>query len=160
MVVVLTDGLGSGGKTTHNHVLHSQLGKMTSQDDRQQLVASAVRFLKDPKVQAAALTKKVAFLEKKGLTSTEIQEALATAAAPGSAGLAAENATTLSATPATPATSMMPTAGGINMVNLPPPPPPPPPPAKLTWKDYFIAAVVIGGVSYGFLALFKVLSTR
>jgi peroxin-14 len=57
-----------------------------SQEIRQDLVSSAVGFLRDPKVQEAPLTKRVAFLESKGLTQAEIQAAISqstsTSAAP------------------------------------------------------------------------------
>lgn len=43
---------------------------------REDMIQSAIRFLNDPKVQDAPLTKKISFLETKGLTNTEIQEAI------------------------------------------------------------------------------------
>ncbi|CAJ0645021.1 6517_t:CDS:2 [Entrophospora sp. SA101] len=43
---------------------------------RTELITPAVNFLKDPKVQSSPLQKRVAFLESKGLTSEEIEEAL------------------------------------------------------------------------------------
>ncbi|EGF83083.1 hypothetical protein BATDEDRAFT_85742 [Batrachochytrium dendrobatidis JAM81] len=43
---------------------------------REDLIASAVKFLRDPKVQSAPLAKRIAFLETKGLTSGEIETAL------------------------------------------------------------------------------------
>ncbi|KAJ3304737.1 peroxisomal membrane protein pex14 [Kappamyces sp. JEL0829] len=44
--------------------------------DRPEAVQNAVRFLSDAKVQEAPLAKKIAFLEGKGLTASEIQSAL------------------------------------------------------------------------------------
>ncbi|KAI8903984.1 peroxisomal membrane anchor protein conserved region-domain-containing protein [Gorgonomyces haynaldii] len=44
---------------------------------RQDMVQSAVKFLTDPKVTSAPLAKKIAFLESKGLSTVEIETALA-----------------------------------------------------------------------------------
>ena len=46
---------------------------------REDLVASAVSFLQDPTVAAAALDKRVAFLQSKNLSQEEIDTALARA---------------------------------------------------------------------------------
>lgn len=43
---------------------------------RHDLIETAVKFLKDPQVQSASLSKRLAFLEKKGLTAEEIELAL------------------------------------------------------------------------------------
>ncbi|ORZ27665.1 peroxisomal membrane anchor protein conserved region-domain-containing protein [Lobosporangium transversale] len=94
---------------------------------REDILASAVKFLQDPKVQSSPLGKKVAFLESKGMTSEEIEEAMQRAN--GTA------ATTTTAAPYGP--------GGQVMMA------PPPLPPKYDWKDMFIAAVVAGGFSYG-----------
>lgn len=40
-------------------------------------ISAAIKFLSDPKVQSAPLAKRIAFLESKGLSQSEIQEALA-----------------------------------------------------------------------------------
>ena len=53
-----------------------------STGDRAVLLQSAISFLNDPKVQSAPLTRKIAFLESKGLNSTEIQESIAVASSP------------------------------------------------------------------------------
>ncbi|KAG5456005.1 MAG: peroxisomal membrane anchor protein conserved region-domain-containing protein [Olpidium bornovanus] len=114
---------------------------------RADVLASATRFLQDPAVQSAALAKKVAFLESKGLTADEIGEALwrsKPAAAPGPDDAAAGPA-----------------------AQQPPPPPqpyyhyplqpaaPPLPPARppAAWKDVVSGAVAFAGVSYGAFAL-------
>ncbi|CAJ0847533.1 3038_t:CDS:2 [Entrophospora sp. SA101] len=76
---------------------------------RTELITPAVNFLKDPKVQSSPLQKRVAFLESKGLTSEEIEEALKQAKA-----------------------------------------------GQIDWRDYFIAAVLIGGIGYAIKAIFMV----
>lgn len=47
--------------------------------EREDLVASAVSFLRDPTVAAAALDKRIAFLQSKNLSQEEINIALARA---------------------------------------------------------------------------------
>ncbi|KAI1316693.1 peroxisomal membrane protein pex14 [Mortierella claussenii] len=115
---------------------------------REDILASAVKFLQDPKVQSSALGKKVAFLESKGLTSEEIEEAMQRAN--GTA-----TATAAAVVPVTPVgTAIVPTGGqyapgpGGQMMMMAPGQAPPLP-AKYDWKDMFIAAVVAGGFSYG-----------
>lgn len=118
---------------------------------REDILASAVKFLQDPKVQASSLGKKVAFLESKGLTSEEIEEAMSRA-----------NGAAPSAAPVTPVA-----APGGQMVQYGHPGPqgqgqmmvagvPPPLPQKYDWKDMFIAAVVAGGFGYGMWQVAKV----
>ncbi|KAF9437611.1 peroxisomal membrane protein pex14 [Entomortierella beljakovae] len=105
--------------------------------NREDILASAVKFLQDPKVQASTLGKKVAFLESKGLTSQEIEEAMKRA-----------NGTVASSpipTTAVPAGAVQYAPGGQVMAAHAPPPPLP---AKYDWKDMFIATVVAGGFSY------------
>ncbi|KAF9951520.1 peroxisomal membrane protein pex14 [Mortierella alpina] len=110
---------------------------------REDILASAVKFLQDPKVQASTLGKKVAFLESKGLTSEEIEEAMqrANGTAPAAGGAA------LVPAPVQQGNMMVPAYGqpGPGQVMMAPPPLPP----KYDWKDLFIAAVVAGGFSYG-----------
>lgn len=121
---------------------------------REDVLQSATKFLQDPKVQSAALAKKVAFLESKGLTNDEIEEALAR-----SSGKSTQNATG-----AVVAGQQQPQQQQQYYQGYPPQQgymPGPgvavgPPRPKMDWKDYFIAAVVFGGVSYGVFELTKV----
>ncbi|KAG0296350.1 peroxisomal membrane protein pex14 [Linnemannia gamsii] len=108
---------------------------------REDILASAVKFLQDPKVQASTLGKKVAFLESKGLTSEEIEEAMQRAN--GTTPAAAAGPVSTALVPGQPQQQMMPYPG--QQVMMAPPPLPP----KYDWKDMFIAAVVAGGFSYG-----------
>ncbi|KAJ1894367.1 peroxisomal membrane protein pex14 [Kickxella alabastrina] len=107
---------------------------------REDIIESAVRFLADPKVQSSTLAKKISFLETKGLTNAEIEDALARAknhtqtpgaAAPAGTGSGSGNGST---------------GYGYAQPIAPLAPPPRP---HLDWKDYFIAAVVAGGLGYG-----------
>ncbi|KAF9980348.1 peroxisomal membrane protein pex14 [Modicella reniformis] len=126
---------------------------------REDILTSAVKFLQDPKVQASALGKKVAFLESKGLTSEEIEEAMRRANGTSSTTTTAASATTAaSGVPGAPpgSTAMVPAGqygpyGPQQQVMMAPPPLPP----KYDWKDMFIAAVVAGGFSYGLWQIAK-----
>ena len=105
------------------------------------MLKSAVSFLSDPKVQSAPLAKKVAFLESKGLTAEEIEEAMSRA----------NGKTTEAATVVAPGAVAYP-GGGVVMQA----PPPVPARASYDWRDVFIAAVMAGGVGYGVWHLAKV----
>lgn len=111
---------------------------------REDLISSAINFLNDPKVQSAALTKKVSFLESKGMTAEEIEEAMARASgkAPSSNATAA-------------GTSSYSQPNGMVLQTAPPPVPTRP---RYDWRDLFIAAVLAGGVGYGVWTLAKVKS--
>ncbi|PIL31603.1 transporter [Ganoderma sinense ZZ0214-1] len=106
--------------------------------DRQDLVRNAVSFLSDPKAQAAPLAQRVQFLEAKGLTAPEIEEAMRQAGA---------NQTVPS--PAYGPSAYAPAYGPMpyNPVQLPP--------SQWDWRDYFITAVVSGAIAYGAAALFR-----
>ncbi|KAJ1647747.1 peroxisomal membrane protein pex14 [Coemansia asiatica] len=111
---------------------------------REDIIESAVRFLSDPKVQSSTLAKKISFLETKGLTNAEIEDALARAKS-GQQGIdsaAQQPQQTGTVVPA----STAPAGYGYAQPMAPPTPPPRP---HLDWKDYFIAAVVAGGLGYG-----------
>lgn len=102
------------------------------------LINSAVSFLSDPNVASSPLTKKVEFLESKGLNQQEIEEALNRA-----------NASHL-------------TTNTTGVARAPEPQPPidyynmaPPPLPERSWKDYFIMATATAGVTYG---LYQVVS--
>ncbi|TPX43196.1 hypothetical protein SeMB42_g04824 [Synchytrium endobioticum] len=146
---------------------------------REDAVQSAVRFLKDPKVVASPLARKIAFLESKGLSSAEIEEAVSKSTVAGTATSAAATASTGTVNASDP----------HNYSALPPPMPssygqPMPyygqpaaaqapyygsthglPPHMMPqqgwgshhsgWKDYFIASVVAIGASYGMFQLLK-----
>jgi peroxin-14 len=102
---------------------------------RQELVQSAINFLKDPQVQNSPLQKRVAFLESKGLTSDEIEEALRQVKG-GSSSVAPP---------------VLPPQQNQDVIARPPPVP------RMDWRDFFIAAVLIGGIGYAIVAVAKVI---
>ncbi|KZW02611.1 hypothetical protein EXIGLDRAFT_829141 [Exidia glandulosa HHB12029] len=107
---------------------------------RQDLIRNAVAFLGDPKIQSSPVAKRIEFLEAKGLTSAEVEEAIRQAA-PSSSTIAAVSAA--SPYPVTPFVSQQ-----YAYAARPAPPVP-----QLDWRDYFIMAVVSGGVMYGLASL-------
>ncbi|KAG1046080.1 hypothetical protein G6F43_011170 [Rhizopus delemar] len=106
---------------------------------REDLITSAISFLSDPKVQSAPLAKKVSFLESKGMTSEEIEEAMARANGKSPS----TTTTTVSHQPGMAAQSAV----------MPPPQVPVRP--SYDWRDIFIAAVLAGGLGYGVWNLAK-----
>lgn len=110
---------------------------------RQDMVASAVSFLTDPSVHETPLTKKIQFLEAKGMSSGEIQQALVQAQN-GAAAPAQTAAAVPAAAAAAPA--VYPPYYGSNAY---PPPPPPPAPRNYDWKDYVIMGTTTAGFIYG-----------
>lgn len=114
---------------------------------REDIVASAVNFLQDPNVASSSVESKVSFLTSKNLTQEEIDTALARVGSPGVA-------TQAVAAPVRPQTQQ-PYYGQYQQ----PAPygwqPPPPAPPKRDWRDWFIMATVVGGVSYGLYSITK-----
>ncbi|KAF6824680.1 peroxisomal membrane anchor protein [Colletotrichum plurivorum] len=102
--------------------------------------------LQDPSVAGSSIENRVAFLRTKNLTQDEIDAALAR--------VGAQHPATVSLTP-------MPVSQQQQQQYYHPYPPqytawqPPPPPPKRDWRDWFIMATVVGGVSYGAYALTK-----
>ncbi|KAI8368992.1 peroxisomal membrane anchor protein conserved region-domain-containing protein [Blakeslea trispora] len=106
---------------------------------REELITSAISFLSDPKVQSAPLAKKVSFLESKGMTSEEIEEAMSRA----------------NGKPATTTTTNQPAGIVVQPGMIQHAPPPVPARPAYDWRDIFIAAVLAGGVGYGVWTLAK-----
>lgn len=104
---------------------------------REDLISSAVAFLKDPQVNDSPLTKKIEFIESKGLTQEEVQEALRRANGDASTAVAL--------------LSPVPVLGGAVPPALEYPVQYYHPPAlpERDWKDYFIMATTSVGVAYG-----------
>lgn len=100
----------------------------------EELISSAVTFLKDPNVVSSPLAKKVEFLESKGLNQVEIEEALKRA-----------NSDVASIPQTAPAsTAPVQVQAPIDYYNAAPPQLP-----DRSWKDYFIMATATVGVTYG-----------
>ncbi|KAI5962386.1 PEX14 [Candida pseudojiufengensis] len=105
----------------------------------EELINSAVTFLKDPNVASSPLTKKIEFLESKGLNQQEIEDAL-------------KRANEAESTPSTPTYSSQNSSSQqlpLDYYNIAPPVP------ERSWKDYFIMATATVGVTYG---LYQVIS--
>ncbi|KAG5420535.1 PEX14 [Candida metapsilosis] len=111
----------------------------------EELINSAVSFLRDPNVASAALTKKVEFLESKGLNQEEIEEALKRVNEPDSS----------SSSNLTPSASNTTTGSHQQQQQQPPQQLPidyynvAPPVPERSWKDYFIMATATAGITYG-----------
>ncbi|KZT05941.1 uncharacterized protein LAESUDRAFT_654987 [Laetiporus sulphureus 93-53] len=108
--------------------------------DRQELIRNAVVFLTDPKA-SSPLAQRVQFLEAKGLSSAEIDEAMRQAA--------------LSQGQMNARTSVQTYPSAYPPAYGPAPYPAQPPVQPWDWRDYFITAVVSGAVAYGAVSLFK-----
>lgn len=116
----------------------------------EELLASAVSFLRDPGVASSPLNKKIEFLQSKGLNEQEIEEAMKRASAEPAS----------SASLSTSATATGPTTYQAASQNSVPPPLPydyyglAPPMPERSWKDYFIMATATAGVAYGVYQVF------
>ncbi|PSS14930.1 hypothetical protein M430DRAFT_142195 [Amorphotheca resinae ATCC 22711] len=115
---------------------------------REDLVASAVTFLQDPSVTGSPIENRIAFLRSKNLTQEEIDAALARAGgeqAPNYSNYAPQQQV---------GGQPQPGYGGYQQYQWRQPPPPPEVP-KRDWRDWFIMATVMGGVSYGLYFMAK-----
>lgn len=121
----------------------------------EELINSAVSFLKDPQVGGSPLTKKVEFLESKGLNQEEIEEALkrandnSTTTSSSSSSVASSNLSNTTSSPSYQSQQQQQQVYSqppIDYYNVVPPPPPVP---EKSWKDYFIMATATAGVTYG-----------
>ncbi|KAK6460012.1 peroxisomal membrane protein PER10 [Scheffersomyces coipomensis] len=106
------------------------------------LIKSAVAFLNDHNVSSSPLTKKIEFLESKGLNQTEIEEALKRVNEASDSSVASSNSTSTIHNQSNNNTSY-PSQPPIDYYNTAPPLP------ERSWKDYFIMATATAGVSYG-----------
>ncbi|KAK6459061.1 peroxisomal membrane protein PER10 [Scheffersomyces xylosifermentans] len=110
------------------------------------LINSAVAFLRDPNVAGSPLTKKIEFLEAKGLSQEDVEEALRRVNEPNHSSSASTTSVSSSPTTLSAVPSNLPP---IDYYNAPPAIP------ERSWKDYFIMATATAGVSYG---LYQVVS--
>ncbi|KAI9803032.1 MAG: hypothetical protein M1825_002267 [Sarcosagium campestre] len=124
---------------------------------REELVSSAVSFLQDPSVASSPIEKRIAFLQSKNLTSEEVEEALRRAGDDSplaSAGGAPPPASQNYGYPNQQMTRQPyqdpygPYSRGQWQQQAPPVP-------RRDWRDWFIMATLMGGVSYGFYFVAK-----
>ncbi|KAF2644891.1 hypothetical protein P280DRAFT_476872 [Massarina eburnea CBS 473.64] len=121
---------------------------------REDLITSAVSFLQDPSVASASVEKRIAFLQSKNLTQEEIDVSLARASddpshpSPPPPAQSSPPPSYASYNSRPPPTSAPPPYGSYPPSGYWQQPAPPEPP-KRDWRDYFIMATVMGGVSYG-----------
>lgn len=125
---------------------------------REDLVASAAQFLQDPSVAASPIEKKIAFLQAKNLTQEEVGAALGRV---GGAPAAPAQPYAQQQVVSAPASQPPPQYYGQQQYppQYPPygwqPPPQPAGPPRRDWRDWFIMATVVSGVSYGLFSLGK-----
>ncbi|CAD6886204.1 unnamed protein product [Tilletia laevis] len=125
---------------------------------RPDLVSSAISFLSDPKVQASSLSQRVSFLEAKGLSPLEIDEAMRQVGG-GSSSSGAGQLQAYSG----PSSQVPAPYYGAPPANYPQRPMYPYQAANaaaaqkqgLDWRDWFIMTVVTGTVGYGIISLAK-----
>ncbi|KAF8585573.1 hypothetical protein K439DRAFT_1409943 [Ramaria rubella] len=115
---------------------------MSSPPERQELLRNAISFLSDPKTQSSPLAKRIEFLESKGLTPSEIEDALRQSSANSNV-LASQSSAQQ------PIAQYAPSYAPAPFTVLAQPPAVP----QLDWRDYFIMAVVSGGVMFGVISL-------
>lgn len=115
---------------------------------RQDMVTNAVSFLTDPSVNDTPITKKIQFLESKGMTNAEIQQAM----------MQSQQQPIQSAPPYVQPSQQQSISNSSQASQQIPsypyyanslPPLPPPPPRNYDWKDYVIMGTATAGVIYG-----------
>ncbi|KAJ3177840.1 peroxisomal membrane protein pex14 [Gaertneriomyces sp. JEL0708] len=116
---------------------------------REDVIQSAVRFLKDPKVQESPLTKRIAFLETKGLTNEEIELALQRSGTSNGTSGAVTTTTTVQTGQQVPGYPASGAPMGYGMIVQAPIPQP------YTWKDYALGTIGAVGAGYGIYSLVK-----
>lgn len=111
------------------------------------MVTSAVSFLNDPKVQQSSVSQRISFLESKGLSPDEVDEAMRQSGASGTITAGVGNQAGPSHNVYTSQSHQPIYYGG------------PPPHTQVhhdrDWRDWFIMAVVSGTVGYGIIQLAK-----
>jgi len=151
----------SAALSPHSHsvqgVIHSLVVTTIIMAIREDLVASAVQFLQDPSVASSPLEKRVAFLQAKNLTQEEVDAAISRCQSTGA--VAQSYQPPPGAVSAPPAQQSPAYYGQPYPQQQYPPyawPQQPPAPPRRDWRDWFIMATVVSGVSYGMYSLGKV----
>lgn len=104
--------------------------------DRTELLNSADKFLRDPSVSSASLSKRVAFLESKGLTTLEIETAIQNA-----------NNETNGVPPKIPFRTQSNTASHFRETSVMPPG------NGVGWKDVLLGIIGVSGLGYASFVL-------
>ncbi|CAO1612788.1 unnamed protein product [Parajaminaea phylloscopi] len=117
---------------------------------RQEMISSAISFLQDPKVASSSVAQRIAFLESKGLTSGEIDEALGRSGVVGGNGPGAPPPQQHQQPYAYAQASQQPY--GPRALYPPHMAQQQAGPSR-DWRDWFIMAVVSGTIGYGVVAL-------
>jgi peroxin-14 len=112
--------------------------KEPSEHPRENLVDVAVKFLNNPRVIGSPLEQKKAFLQKKGLSDSEIEEAVRLFK------LSPPTHHHTSPLPHNTPSQLSPFTSHTL-----------PPPHHRTWRDYALVVAVVGGISYALYKLFK-----
>ncbi|KAI4883674.1 hypothetical protein NFI96_017221, partial [Prochilodus magdalenae] len=99
-------------------------------------IATAVKFLQNPKVHQSPLTTRKAFLKKKGLTDEEVELAIQRSGS---------TEETLARAP----------VGPPHMIQGPPLAPVPYSPPGYRWRDYGALAIIMAGMAFGFHHLYR-----
>lgn len=111
---------------------------------RENMIATAVKFLLNPQVQNSPLSQRRAFLKKKGLTDDEIKVAIERSGVKDPS----------PSLPPKPGQQLPPSA--VSSYNVATPPPVPPAPTLYSrGRDFAAIAVIISGVTYGLYKLFQ-----
>ena len=122
----------------------------TQLDAKSDLIQSAITFLNDDSVKDAPLTKKIEFLQTKGLNQQEIEFALSEAKKPENQCDNSEaNSTNDSSTTSQQIRNNNLEESSYVYETLPPPLP------QRDWKDYFVMATVTAGLVYGIVEVTK-----
>lgn len=117
---------------------------------RQEMITSAISFLQDPKVASSSVAQRIAFLESKGLSSGEIDEALRRSGVVGGGNGPPQQQYHQGQAQQYYGTQQQQQSGYYY------PPPPPNQSQGRDWRDWFIMAVVSGTIGYGVIALARV----
>ncbi|SPO02667.1 related to peroxisomal membrane protein per10 [Cephalotrichum gorgonifer] len=121
---------------------------------REDIVASAAQFLQDPSVASSPIENRISFLRNKNLTQEEIDAALARAGP-----FPTQNGETPPAHAPPPHPSPAPAQQPQQQYYQPQPnyawQQPPAPVPRRDWRDWFIMATMMGGLSYGLYTVTK-----
>lgn len=113
---------------------------MKDKELRKKRINTAVKFLQNPRVRETTMSQRKAFLEKKGLSKDEVEEAIRISGT-------ASDETSAPTHPPVPPQRGTRTPSSSYASTLPPPPVP--------WRSYVGAAILGGGIGYTLAHLFK-----